>query len=221
MVLVTAPLGGAQQLAGRPKKSADPTEATRREEMLGLRWQDVDLERGSLKVVQACTYLSGRPRFDRPKSRAGRRTISLDEGTAAVMRSWRSRLALERAGQERRGRWTDLDLVFPSTVGTPFSEPALGPALRGIMARAGVPRIRAYDLRHSYASLAYEAGVPIKLIGERMGHANVAFTLQTYVHSNEQQRRAAALGTVELFGSRVRAERASAVILPSTPVEPN
>ncbi len=180
------------------------TTGLRREEMLGLRWQDLafrqagEVEVATLSVRQTCTYIKGKASFGPPKTRAGRRTLALDAGTVAVLRAWRERQVLER--KLAKGRWQEHDLVFPSTRGTPAPESRLAYAFSDLAIKAKVPRIRLYDLRHTYASIAYEKGVPVKLIGERMGHTNIAFTLQTYVHTNDEQRRSAALGADHLYG---------------------
>ncbi|AFZ67026.1 site-specific integrase [Deinococcus peraridilitoris] len=184
------------------------TTGLRREEMLGLRWSDVELrkvqerELGVIHVRQTCTYITGKAHFGPPKTRAGWRDVALDEGTVQVLQAWRERQALERqlADKSESRKWQDHDLVFPSSIGTAAAESRLAKAFRDLMEAAQVPRVRLYDLRHTYASIAYEKGVPVKLIGERMGHTNIAFTLQTYVHTNDEQRRAAAIGADHLYG---------------------
>ena len=176
------------------------TTGLRREEMFGLRWQDLDLGGGvgTLHVRQTCVYVAGKPHFGPPKTRAGRRSLALDAGTIAALRGWAERQRLERrvAGES----WVEHDLVFASRLGKPVAESRFAKTFRELLALAGVPRVRLYDLRHTYASIAYEKGVPVKLIGERLGHTSVAFTLQTYVHAGEDQRRNAALGAADLYG---------------------
>ena len=177
------------------------TTGLRREEMLGLRWADLDLDGHQLHVRQTVTYIEGAAQFGPPKTAAGRRTLALDAGTVQVLRDWREAQGMLRAKKTEKGKWTEHDLVFSSERGTAAAESRLARTMRDLMAAAEVPVIRLYDLRHSYASIAYERGVPVKLIGERLGHTQIAFTLQTYVHSNDAQRRAAALSAEELFGS--------------------
>lgn len=177
------------------------TTGLRREEMLGLRWSDVDLDDHQLHVRQTVTYIEGEAQFGPPKTRAGARTLALDAGTVQVLRDWRETQGMLRAKKSKKGKWVEHDLVFSSEKGTPAAESRLAKTMRELMVAAEVPVIRLYDLRHSYASIAYERGVPVKLIGERLGHTNIAFTLQTYVHASDSQRRAAALSAEDLFGA--------------------
>ncbi len=78
--------------------------------------------------------------------------------------------------------WSDQGLVFPSEVGTPLEDKRIHVVFTRICRRAGVPRIRPYDLRHSCASLLLAAGVSPKVVGERLGHSSPAFTLAVYSH---------------------------------------
>ncbi|HEX2864444.1 MAG TPA: site-specific integrase [Deinococcales bacterium] len=175
------------------------TTGLRRSELLGLRWQDVNLSEGTLEVRQAITYLGGRPVVGEPKTANARRLVALDSGTVAMLERQREWVATARLFAS--ARWRDQDLVFPSRVGTPASESHLSAVFRGLCAEAGVPNVTLYGLRHTYASLSLEAGVPVKLFSERMGHADVAFTMRQYVHTSIEQRRAAALDIAQLTRS--------------------
>jgi integrase len=78
--------------------------------------------------------------------------------------------------------WQDNRLVFPQQDGTWWNPPAISLAFRRASERAGVPRIRLHDLRHTHATLLLAAGVNPKVVSERLGHSSVAFTLDTYAH---------------------------------------
>jgi len=78
--------------------------------------------------------------------------------------------------------WRDHDLVFPSSVGTPVQEYIVRKVLARICAVAEVPIIRVHDIRHTAATLMLIAGVNPKVVSERLGHATIAITLQTYTH---------------------------------------
>jgi len=91
--------------------------------------------------------------------------------------------------------------VFANEVGRPINPSNLRRDFLSLIARAGVPEIRVYDARHTFATLAIDAGLPIKAVSESMGHADVAVTLRTYTHVLENQRARVAdeMGDV-LFG---------------------
>ena len=91
-----------------------------------------------------------------------------------------------RQGEERLalglGKPVDDDLVFGSPDGNPIHPHSFSAAFGRHVLRAGVPTIRLHDLRHTWASLALAAGIPPKVVSERLGHANVAFTMSVYQH---------------------------------------
>ncbi|HET6873754.1 MAG TPA: site-specific integrase [Acidimicrobiales bacterium] len=189
------------------------TTGMRRGEVLGLRWADVNLERGTLAIVQARTVVTYRDvTQSEPKTARGRRSVALDPPTVAALRSHRARQAEERLAIGEG--WTDTGLVFTRPDGTGIHPHRFTAWFDQASARAGLPRIRLHDARHSYATLALEAGVHPKIVSERLGHATVAITLDTYSHvTPSMQREAAALVAAELFG--VSAEPMVAIRLQS------
>ena len=176
------------------------TTGMRREELLGLRWADVNLEGFELRIEQCVTYIRGKAMVGPPKNEGSRRTIYLDEDTVNALRQQRDLVREARA--IHRHRWREHDLVFPSSVGTPYPESSLGRAFRALCRAAGVTQIRVYDLRSTWASNALEAGIHEKVVSERLGHSDVRFTLQVYVRTVEAQHRQAALGAQRLYGTR-------------------
>ena len=151
-------------------------------ELLGLRWQDVDLERGRLHVRHTLQWLrGGQWQLAEPKTPRARRTIRLPATAVEALRRQRVRLAELRL---RAGpAWADHDLVFPNTSGAPLSASTLQHGLfPRLLARAGLPRIRFHDLRHTYATLALRNGESPKVVQETLGHASVTITLDTYSH---------------------------------------
>lgn len=170
----------------------------RREELLGLRWQDVDQAAKALHVRQVTTYFEGKATITPlPKTEAGIRTVHYDDVAALALAEQLEYVEVARAAP---GPWTELDLVFPTGRGTPFSESWLLRKFLELIGEAGVPRIRLYDLRSTHGSILANAGVNPKLISERLGHANVAFTLQVYVRTQEAERREAG----QVFGQAVQ-----------------
>jgi integrase len=145
----------------------------RRGELLGLRWQDVDLVDRQLRVTSSLTEVNGILQLGHPKT--GRsRTLYLDASTAA---------ALEH---EPRDRDTNgHDLVFTRPDGTPWPPSQITDRWRGQwprLAHVGIPKIRLHATRHVHATLLLARGVPIKVVSERLGHTTIAMTMDIYAH---------------------------------------
>jgi integrase len=151
----------------------------RRGELLGLRWRDVDLDAGRVSIVQT---LVGKRQLSKPKTDKGQRNIALDTGTVAALREHRKRQLEERlawgpAYQDQH------DLVFCREDGSPLWPQSLSRAFERHAKQARLPAIRFHDLRHGHATLALLAGVHPKVVSERLGHASVGITLDTYSHA--------------------------------------
>jgi integrase len=152
----------------------------RRGEMLGLRWVDVDLDRGRVAVRQTLVIAGRQVVISEPKTSRSRRSIALDPRSVAALRSWRAAQAAERLAWG--AGWTDSGLVFTREDGTPIHPEWLSDAFEWRIKTAGLPRIRLHDLRHTHASLGLAAGVPIKVMSERLGHTSSSFTADAYQH---------------------------------------
>jgi integrase len=149
-------------------------------ELLGLKWEDTDLERGTVRVARTLSAAKSGPRFTTPKSGRGR-SIALTEGATIALRGHRRRQTEERL---RVGTlWEDQGLVFPSTTGRPLSRDAVyRRSFAPLLKRAGLPRITLHDLRHTCATLLLGQGMNPKYVQELLGHASVAMTLDRYSH---------------------------------------
>lgn len=167
----------------------------RRGELLGLRWRDVDLEAGRVAVVQT---LIGEREFSQPKTDRSRRSVELDDETVAVLRAHRRRQLAERLaiGPAWRG---EHDLVFCQEDGAPLWPQSFSRSFERRSKDAGLPRIRLHDLRHTHATLALQAGIHPKVVSERLGHASVAITLDTYSHATPAMREDAAARVAALL----------------------
>jgi integrase len=156
------------------------TTGMRRGEVLGLRWADVDLDLARLAVVQTHVLVNRTVVVSEPKTAKGRRTIALDVTTVAALRQQRKRQLEERLslGED----WQDTGLVFTQKDGTQINPRLFSSWFTQRSRDAGLPQIRLHDLRHSYATAALVAGIPSKVVSERLGHASIAITLDTYSH---------------------------------------
>jgi integrase len=150
----------------------------RRGEVAGLRWVDVDFDGARITIRQALLNGDGEVYVSSPKSYRGR-TVDLDKATVDKLREHRDRQLLEKAA---RRRWEDSGFVFTREDGSALNPARLTRAFRWIVDRSELPRIRLHDLRHTHASIAVKAGVPIGVVSERLGHASPEFTLHRYSH---------------------------------------
>ena len=125
-----------------------------------------------------------------PKTKAGARVLSLDRNTVGALSSWRRRQAEERLAAG--GAWNASGLVLVDEFGTPPHPEAITRWWREAAARAGLPPIRLHDARHTAATVMLRAGVPAKVVSQRLGHADVAVTMRVYQHVTAQDDRAAA-----------------------------
>jgi len=148
--------------------------------MLALRWSDVDLEAGTLRVNRV---LSGRE-FATPKTPRSRRKVELSNTARVALRAHRKRQLEEQ--MKKAGLWKDHGLVFPSTVGTPLSHRNVVRSFKALLKRAGLPiSSPLYDLRHTCATLLLNSNVHPKYVQELLGHALKSQTLDTYSHELE------------------------------------
>jgi integrase len=150
----------------------------RRGELLGLRWCDLDLEGHRLSVRQALVSIAYEVQISDVKTGTGRRTIDLDPITVDVLKAWRIERAEEKGGVEPSGD----ELVFAKPDGSWIHPHSLSQLFDRKVAKLDVPTISLHDLRHTHATLLLKAGVPVKVVSERLGHANVAFTMSIYQH---------------------------------------
>lgn len=151
----------------------------RRGEVLGLRWCDVDLDRARLSVRQALVAVGYEIVHSTPKSHSAR-VIDLDSETVAQLQAHRRRQDEERA--EWGIDYQDGELVAAKENGESIHPHTFSPAFERLIEKAGLRRIRLHDVRHTHATLALKAGVPVKAISERLGHESPAFTLKQYAH---------------------------------------
>lgn len=157
------------------------TTGLRRGELLGLRWADVDLDAGRASIRQTLLAVADKLSFSTPKTNRGRRSIPLPRRTVVALKAHR-RCQLEERLAWGEG-WTDSGLVFTRENGTPVHPDLFSRAFERHARRAGLPRIRLHDLRHTWATLGLRAGVQVKVVSEALGHSTSSFTADVYQHS--------------------------------------
>ena len=163
----------------------------RQGEILALRWRDVDLDGGTLQVKATLQSAGEEFVFAEPKTAHSRRQVALNRPAAEALSSHRARQAEERLqlGAARE----DNDLVFANEVGRPIAAANLrNRSFWPLLVRAGLPRIRFHDLRHTAATLLLGRGVHPKIVSEMLGHSQIAITLDLYSHVTPTMQRQAA-----------------------------
>lgn len=186
----------------------------RQGELLGLKWEDLDLERGVLQVRHQLQWVraegeerKGKKRAEpkwvltEPKSAKSRRVVSLPAVAVAVLKKHKAAQAEERL---RMGEvWQDLGFVFCTSIGTPESPSNLRKrSFVPLLEKAGLPRVRFHDLRHTCATVLLAQGVHPKLVQEQLGHSQISLTLDTYSHVMPDMKREVAAKMDALFGAK-------------------
>ena len=152
----------------------------RRGEALGLRWNDLDLETGILTVNHQLQRVGGGLELSEPKTPQARRTISLPSLAVEALRSHRVRQLEQRFLAQ--DRWVETGHVFSTALGTPLDPRQANRELDRMLDRAGLPRMRFHDLRHTCASLLLAQNVHPRAVMEILGHSRIALTMDTYSH---------------------------------------
>lgn len=151
----------------------------RRNEVLGLKWPDIDFKKKCIALNRGLVAVGYELHQTRGKTRAARRSIDLDTTTMTVLAGWQAFQAAEFAAVSIANEegW-----VFTDGDGNPIHPHALYQSFQRIVANAQVPPLRFHDLRHTHGSLLIKEGVAVKVVSERLGHAHIAHTIQTYQH---------------------------------------
>ena len=152
----------------------------RRGELLGLKWEDIDFDHGAIHICRQIARLNGTVQEAPLKTKNSYRNISI--GADAVQ-------LLKQKKEQDNGKSV---YVFPSPSGGPLAPDSVLHMLHRVLKRAGLPKIRFHDLRHTFATLALQNGVDIKTVSGMLGHFSAGFTLDTYAHVTTAAQREAA-----------------------------
>jgi integrase len=150
-------------------------------EILGLRWQDVDLDGATLAINQAIYRMAGKGLVAaEPKTHRSRRTLFLPDNVLRGLKPHRRRQLVERMAMG--SQWHERGLVFTSRIGTPLEPRNLFRSFKALLRKASLPDVRFHDLRHSAASLLLAQGVPMHAVMELLGHSSISTTADIYSH---------------------------------------
>jgi integrase len=153
----------------------------RQGELLALKWEDVDLERGVLRVRRTLTHANKAYVLGEPKTKNSRRTIRLTTGAVTALRAHLSRQLEEM--ERVSSLYQPGGLIFATETGTIINPSNLrNRSFKPLLKRAGVPLIRFHDLRHTCATLLLSKDVNAKVVSEMLGHASISITLDIYSH---------------------------------------
>ncbi|CAN5714430.1 site-specific integrase [soil metagenome] len=156
----------------------------RQGELLGLKWDDVDLEEGSLQVRRTLSITKNGPVFTAPKTSGSRRSVKLTDKAIAALRGHLERqlAEIDKVGSLWNAGEAD-GLIFASELGEPLDRRKVtARQFKNLLKRAGLPEIRFHDLRHTCATLLLSKNVNPKIVSEMLGHSTIAITLDTYSH---------------------------------------
>lgn len=172
----------------------------RRGEVLGLRWQDLDLEGKTLRIAVALQRFQGKLQLMAPKTQLSARQLPLPDVLVAALRA---HLAAQEAERAVAGEaWEDHGLVFPTPHGTPTEPRNLIRHFKLALKAVGLPEsIRFHDLRHSCATFLIAQGVHPRVVMEILGHSQISVTMNTYGHVQSETQRQAVEGLTDLFGT--------------------
>jgi integrase len=156
------------------------TMGLRQGEALGLRWQDIDLDLGYIRVNKQLQRIDGKFLLVEPKTPRSRRALALPSSITAGLNLHRQRQAAER--DNATSQWEVSDLVFTTERGRPLDGTVVSHDFHRKLTKAGLPQRRFHDLRHSCATLLLVQGVSPRVVMDVLGHSQIALTMNTYSH---------------------------------------
>ncbi|MGU3394057.1 tyrosine-type recombinase/integrase [Priestia sp. D51] len=155
------------------------TTGMRQGEILGLRWKDIDLDKGLINIKQTLSH-DGKTFISGAKTKSSLRTINLSDLTIKTLKA--RKLIVSKEKLSLGPIYVDYDLVACTQHGTPFNPANVRRTFKKLIKLADVSDIRFHDLRHTHATLLLSKGINVKVISERLGHSNIKVTLDTYSH---------------------------------------
>jgi integrase len=170
----------------------------RQGELLGLTWEDVDLDAARLRVRHSLANVEGHLTLLEPKTERSRRTVLLADSVVTALRAHRTRQRMERLVSG--SRWSDSGHVFTTLHGTPYHAATITRAFQAALTRAGLPACRFHDLRHAAATFLLAQGMTLEDVKNLLGHSSITLTSNTYGHVLEQRQRQVARAMDAVLG---------------------
>ena len=153
----------------------------RRGELLGLKWSDIDWKNGIIKVRRQVARVDGQIVEAPLKTKNSYRAVTISPQAIEVLKQ-----------QKAKTKELKEPYIFPSPNGGPISPDSVNNMLKRVLERAGIPKVRFHDLRHTFATIALQNGVDIKTVSGMLGHFSAGFTLDTYAHVTTSAQKEAA-----------------------------
>ena len=159
----------------------------RRGELLGLKWSDIDWKNGIIKVRRQVARVNGEIVEAPLKTKNSYRAVSISPQAVEVLKQ-----------QKAKTKELKDSYIFPSPNGGPISPGSVNNMLKRVLEKAGTPKVRFHDLRHTFAIIALQNGVDIKTVSGMLGHFSAGFTLDTYAHvtTSAQKEAAQTMGNI-------------------------
>jgi integrase len=165
------------------------TTGMRRGEAIGLRWEDVDLNKGVISVRQQVQRINGELKATEVKTERSRRSINLAEPTIKALKKHK---AAQKRARLTSAEWTETDYVFTTGLGTPLDPRNVAKQFQSACTKAKIGKWHPHELRHSAATLMLAAGTPLQVVSAVLGHASIRITSDVYGHVLDPQRQEAA-----------------------------
>ncbi|MHA0035366.1 tyrosine-type recombinase/integrase [Deinococcus sp. PESE-13] len=168
----------------------------RRGEVLGLKWDDIDFTKGTLRINRSLVTVNGAATISTPKTENSKRLLSLSPDTVAFLKEhWdrQANLALSRGGD-----WVETGYAFTNASGEAWHPDSLRITMHKACRKAGIPVITIHGIRHTHTSLMARRGIPVEVISKRLGHAKISTTMDVYRHLYEDELQNGAVDLLEL-----------------------
>jgi integrase len=165
------------------------TTGMRRGEALGLRWEDIDLEKGVISVRQQLRRINGELKAMEVKTERSRRSIDLAKPTVVALKEHEAAQKRDRLASPA---WTETGYVFTTGLGTPLDPRNVAKQFESNCLKAKIGKWHPHELRHSAATLMLATGTPLQVVSAVLGHSSIRITGDVYGHVLDPQRREAA-----------------------------
>jgi integrase len=173
-------------------------------ELIALQWSNVDLQAGTLSVTKNATRVSNGTGHTKivigdPKTKSGKRVVTIPEPILPILQQWRRQLAEERLAAGPH--WQDGNLAFPGYMGAMLDRSNVRRRLQRLCREAGIEYINVHGLRHTFATRMIEEDVSARTVQEMLGHSRVEMTLNKYVHVLSDEKRKASERLARVFSN--------------------